>query len=267
MALERRGVEFRRAKPVDGRITPEAVLALADTRTRVVALSHVEFWNGFRLDIATIGAECRRRGIVFAVDVMQSAGALRVDVERMSIDCCAAGAGKWLMGPPGVGFAYFSPGLLERVWPPVVGASSVAGFERYFDYDLTLRPTARRFEESVVSLLDTAAFGAALDLLLEVGIDVIEDRVLNLAERLSKGLTERGHEIVEPWPRSRAESSGIVSFRKPGASAHEVLRDLNAAHIVARIHRDFVRLSPHFYNTYEEVERVLEVLAPESVSG
>src|SRR5216683_917236 len=265
-ALETRGVHFRQAKPIDGRLSPDSVFAMVDARTRVVALSHVEFWNGFRLDIATIGAECRRRGIVFAVDVMQSAGALRVDVERMSIDCCAAGAGKWLMGPPGVGFAYFSPELLERVWPPVLGASSVAGFERYFDYDLTLRPTARRFEESVVSLLDTAAFGAALDLLLEVGAEVIEERVLNLAERLSKGLAERGHEIVEPWPRSRAESSGIVSFRKPGASAQEVLRDLNAAHIVARIHRDFVRLSPHFYNTYEEVERVLEVLAPESVS-
>jgi len=96
---------------------------------------------------------------------------------------------------------------------------------------------------------------------------VIEDRVLNLAERLAKGLAERGHKIIEPWPRSRAEASGIVSFRKPGASAQEVLRDLNAAHIVARIHRDFVRLSPHFYNTYEEVERVLEVLAPETVSG
>ena len=94
-----------------------------------------------------------------------------------------------------------------------------------------------------------------------------EDRVLNLAERLAKGLAERGHKIIEPWPRSRAEASGIVSFRKPGASAQEVLRDLNAAHIVARIHRDFVRLSPHFYNTYEEVERVLEVLAPETVSG
>jgi len=266
MALEARGVEFRRVKPVEGRITPDAVVALCDARTRVVALSHVEFWNGFRNDVAAIGAECRRRGIVFAVDVMQSAGALRVDVERMSIDCCAAGAGKWLMGPPGVGFAYLAPALIERVRPAVVGSSSVAGYERYFDYDLTLRPTARRFEESVVSLLDTVAFGAALELLLEVGVDAIDDRVLNLAERLARGLAERDHEIIEPWPRSRAESSGIVSFRKRGASAQEVLRDLNAAHVVARIHRDFVRLSPHFYNTYEEVERVLEVLAPESVS-
>ena len=266
MALEGRGVEFRRVRPDCGRITPESVLALADERTRVIALSHVEFWNGFRNDIATIGAECRRRGIVFAVDVMQSAGALRVDVEQMTIDCCAAGAGKWLMGPPGVGFCYFTPELLERVRPAVVGATSVAGHERYFDYDLTLRPTARRFEESVVSLLDTVTFGAALELLLEVGVTTIEDRVLNLAERLARGLLELGHEIIEPWPRARSESSGIVSFRKPGASAQEVLRDLNAAHVVARIHRDFVRLSPHFYNTYEEVERVLEVLAPESVS-
>lgn len=266
MALEGRGVEFRRVKPDGGRITPGSVLALVDKRTRVIALSHVEFWNGFRNDIATIGAECRRLGIVFAVDVMQSAGALRVDVEQMNIDCCAAGAGKWLMGPPGVGFCYFSPELVERVRPAVVGATSVAGHERYFDYDLTLRPTARRFEESVVSLLDTVTFGAALELLLEVGVTTIEDRVLNLAERLARGLSERGHEIIEPWPRARSESSGIVSFRKPGASAQEVLRDLNAAHVVARIHRDFVRLSPHFYNTYEEVERVLEVLAPESVS-
>src|SRR5438477_1682295 len=266
MALERRGVEFRRAKPVDGRITPEAVLALADARTRVVALSHVEFWNGFRVDVATIGADCRRRGIVFAVDVMQSAGALRVDLDRMSIDCCAAGAGKWLMGPPGIGFAYFSPELLERVWPPVVGSASVAGYERYFDYDLTLRPTARRFEESVVSLLDTAAFGAALGLLLEVGPDAIEARVLSLSARLAEGLDRRGYELVEPWPRAPAESSGIVSFRKRRARPQEVLRALEVAHVVARIHQDFVRLSPHFYNTEEEIDRVLEVLAPQSVT-
>ena len=117
-----------------------------------------------------------------------------------------------------------------------------------------------------MSLLDTAAFGAALELLLEVGQDVIEGRVLELAKRLGSGLAERGYELVEPWPRSVSESSGIVSFRKPGATAQEVLRDLNSAHVVARIHRDFVRLSPHFYITDEEVDRVLGVLAPESVN-
>ena len=71
---------------------------------------------------------------------------------------------------------------------------------------------------------------------------------------------------MEPWPRPKAESSGIVSFRKVGVSAAAVLRDLTAAHLIARTHQDFVRLSPHFYNTEEEVDRVLEVMSPERVS-
>ena len=266
MALAARQVEYRQAKPIGGRITPEDVLSLVDARTRLVALSHVEFWNGFRLDIETIGAECRRRGIVFAVDVMQSVGALRVDVGRLPVDFCAAGAGKWLLGRSGIGFLFCTPALLERIRPVIVGARSVAGHDRYFDYDLTFAPGARRFEESVVSLLDTAAFGAAVELLLEVGVEVIEERVLNLAARLGDGLAGNGYEVVEPWPRTRAESSGIVSFRKPGTSAAAVLRDLSAAHVIARTHRDFVRLSPHFYDTEEEVDHVLEVLAPERVS-
>ena len=265
MALADRGVEFRQARASDGRITIESVLSLVDARTRVVALSHVEFWNGFRLDIEAIGTECRRRGIVFAVDVMQSVGALRVDVGRLPIDFCAAGAGKWLMGPPGIGFCFCVPHLLERLRPVVVGAGSVVGRDQYFEYDFTVTPDARRFEESVISLLDTAVFGAALDLLLEVGPDVIERRVLDLSRLLAEGLAEQGCQMVEPWPRSRAESSGIVSFRKPGAGAAQVLRELSAAGVIARTHRDFVRLSPHFYNTEEEVERVLAVLASERV--
>jgi cysteine desulfurase/selenocysteine lyase len=265
MALAARQVEYRQAKPVEGRVKPEDVFALVDARTRVVALSHVEFWNGFRVDLETIGAECRRRDIVFAVDVMQSVGALQVDVGRLPVDFCAAGAGKWLLGPSGIGFLFCTPALLERIRPVIVGARSVAGGD-YFTYDLTFAPGARRFEESVVSVLTTAAFGAALELLLEVGPEVIEERVLGLAARLAEGLVASGCEIVEPWPRTQAESSGIVSFRKPGMKAQTVLRDLSAAHVIARIHRDFVRLSPHFYNTDEEVDRVLEVLAPERVA-
>ena len=266
MALQARGVQLRQARPIDGRITPDSVFSLVDASTRVVALSHVQFWNGFRLDIDSIGGECRRRGIFFAVDVMQSVGALRVDVARMPLDFCAAGAGKWLMGPPGIGFCFAAPALLERIRPVIVGVGSVAGHDHYFDYDLTFDPTARRFEESVVSLLDTAAFAAALGLLLEVGPEEIESRVLALAARLAEGLARNGCEIVEPWPRARAESSGIVSFRKPGVSASAVLRDLSAARVIARTHQDFVRLSPHFYNTDEEVDQVLEVMSPERVS-
>ncbi|HSP09037.1 MAG TPA: aminotransferase class V-fold PLP-dependent enzyme [Candidatus Dormibacteraeota bacterium] len=266
MNLARRGVEFRQAPATDGRITPESVMRLVDSRTKLVAVSHVEFWNGFRVDIEAIGAECRRRGVVLAVDVMQSAGALRLDLERLPVDFCAAGAGKWLMGPPGIGFCFCAAPLLERLQPVIVGVGSVAGHDRYFEYDLTPADGARRFEESVVSLLDTAAFGAALELLLEVGPEVIEKRVLHLSRQLAEGVAAAGYEIIEPWPRTREESSGIVSFRSAHVAASTLLRDLSAAHVIARTHRDFVRLSPHFYNTEQEVDRVLDILAPERVN-
>lgn len=265
MSLRRRGVEFRMASNKGGRVSAEQVLLLVDDRTRVVALSHVEFWNGYRVDIEAIGRECRRRGVLVAVDAIQSAGALRIDLSRLPIDLLAAGGGKWLLGPVGIGFAYVTPELTERLAPPLVGTGSVRNRTEYFRYDLTFGETARRFEESSPSPIDVAALTAAVDLLLEVGPEAVEARVLSLAGRLAEGLDGAGYEIVGPWPRAQSERSGIVSFKKPGAPATEILRDLNASRIVGLQHADFVRLSPHFYNTEEEVDRVLEVLAPQAV--
>ncbi len=265
VALGSRGVEFRRAGNEGGRVTPESVLELVDARTRVVALSHVEFWNGYRIDIETIGEECRKRGVILAVDAIQSAGALRLDLSRLPVDYVAAGSYKWLLGPQGIGFAWCHPDLLPRITPVLVGTVSVKDRLNYFSYPtdrVDFESTARRLEEGNSSLLDMAAFGAAVDTFLEVGPEVVEARVLSLALRLAEGLDRAGYEVIGPWPRAEGERSGIVSFRKPGAPPQEILRDLQAARIVGRIHSDFVRLSPHFYNTEDEVGRVIEVLSP-----
>ncbi|HEY8761976.1 MAG TPA: aminotransferase class V-fold PLP-dependent enzyme [Candidatus Dormibacteraeota bacterium] len=265
MATRDRGVEMRLAEPVAGRVTPEAVLSLVDGRTRVVALSFVQFWNGYRVDLAEIGAECRERGVILAVDGIQGLGVLPFDLESMNADFVAAGAGKWLTGPPGVGFTAWRPELLERIDPLLVGTGSVEDRLNYFQPSFEYAGTARKFEESAISWLDIAAFGAAVGLLLEVGIEVIEEHVLGLARRLAEGLVERGYEIIEPWPREPEEWSGIVSFNRPGSTEIELLRDLTAAGVITRTHRDFVRLSPHFYNTEEEVDRVLDVLTPREI--
>jgi cysteine desulfurase / selenocysteine lyase len=262
MSLRDRGVEVRLVEPEDGRVTPEAVLSLVDGRTRVVALSFVQFWNGYRVDLAEIGAECRKRGVILAVDGIQGLGVLPFSLEAMNADFVAAGAGKWLTGPPGVGFTAWRPELLERVDPLLVGTGSMEERYAYFEPVFQYGKTARKFEESALSWLDTAAFNAAVGLLLEVGIDVIAERVLGLSGRLAEGLVERGCQVIEPWPRERDESSGIVSFNRPGMTEVELLRDLTAAGVICRTHRDFVRLSPHFYNTEQEIERVLEILSP-----
>jgi selenocysteine lyase/cysteine desulfurase len=267
MATRDRGVEMRLVEPLHGRVTPEAVLSLVDGRTRVVALSFVQFWNGYRVDLAEIGAECRKRGVIFAVDGIQGLGVLPFDLEAMNADFVAAGAGKWLTDPPGVGFTAWRPELLERIDPILVGTGSVEDRLNYFEPTLKYAATARKFEESALSWLDIAAFSAAVGLLLEVGIEVIEEHVLGLSRRLAEGLVERGCNIIEPWPREPEESSGIVSFNRPGSTEAELLRDLKAAGVITRSHRDFVRLSPHFYNTEEEVDRVLDFLTPQSIPG
>lgn len=267
MALCDRGVDFRMAEPVAGRVLSDAVLSLVDERTRVVALSHVEFWNGYRVDIEAIGRQLDRRGVILAVDAIQSAGALQLDLSKLPIDFLAAGAQKWLLGPLGIGFCYCRPELLHRLRPVLVGTGTVKRHDEYFEYDFDPCESARRFEESSISVLDMAAFQAAVDLMQEVGPKAIEDRVLSLSRTLAQGLADRGYQLVEPWPRKAKESSGIVSFRRPGSTAGEVLRDLNAAGVVGRVHADFVRLSPHFYNTPQEVERVLDVLSPPGANG
>jgi cysteine desulfurase / selenocysteine lyase len=266
MALRDRGVELRQADLEDGRITADSVLSLVDDRTRVVALSHVQFLNGFRVDIERIGAELDKRGVVFAVDGTQSVGALKLNLSKLPVDYLSAGACTWQLGPKGIGFCYCRPELLSRLRPVLVGCGSVQNPTEYFRYEFELCETARRFEESSASLLDMAGYLAALELLLEIGPEVVEKRVLMLSERLAEGLAQRGYEVIQPWPRETRESSGIVSFRRPDASAGEVLRELNAAGVVGRAHADFVRLAPHFYNTQAEVDRVLNVLVPHEMA-
>src|SRR2546430_8366769 len=157
MALRDRGVELRLAALDHGRITPESVLSLVDDRTRVVALSHVQFWNGYRIDLERIGTELDKRAVVFAVDGIQSVGALKLDLSSMPVDYLSAGACAWQLGPQGIGFCYCRPELVSRLRPVLVGCGSVQNPTEYFDPAFELCDSARRFEESRPSLLDMAA--------------------------------------------------------------------------------------------------------------
>lgn len=261
MALQRRGVELRLAEPADGRITVDALMSLADERTRVVSVSWVQFWNGYRIDLAAIGAACRQRGIVFCVDAIQGVGAAQLDVEAAGVDLLSCGAIKWLLGTPGTGFAYVAPDLVARLEPLTVGIGSVVNLEEAFEPQLNWNPTARRFEESATSWFDIVGLLACVRLLEQHGMAAIEERVLGLTQRIGEQLTSAGHEVVAPWPRRRQESSGILSFRTPGVAAAEQVRRLDEAGIVARAHHDFVRLSPHAWTRDVEVDRALEALA------
>ncbi|HUR48820.1 MAG TPA: aminotransferase class V-fold PLP-dependent enzyme [Acidimicrobiales bacterium] len=263
MALADRGVELRRATPQDGRVGVEQVLEQVDDRTRVVALSLVQFWNGYRADVAAIGAACRERGVIFAVDAMQAVGAVRVDVESANVDLLAAGSMKWLLGTWGIGFCWLHPALIERLRPVLVGMGSVADpFGNVMDPALEWAPGARRFQESAASWLDIAAFRAGVELLADFGHDAVEERVVGLTTRLAQALEARGHEIAAPWPRRSDESSGLMAFRTPGRTPDENVERALAAGLFIRAYGDTNRVSPHFYNSEDELDRLVDVLSP-----
>lgn len=258
MRLARIGVEYRQAQERDGRVEPDAILSLVDGRTRVLALSWVQFASGFRSDLQRIGAFCRDRGVLFVVDGIQALGALDIDVERDNVDVLSADAHKWLLGPEGTGLLYVSDRVVEQIEPVRVGWTSVLDWMKWTRYELSYRDGAGRYEPGTLNSMGIFALGASLELLLETGIARIEARIRSLTDALVSGLAERGFGVVSS--RADGEWSGIVAATHPRHEAPEIVRRLheNGVEVAHRAGR--VRISPHFYNTESEVERLLRAL-------
>lgn len=258
-----RGVEYRVVPERAGRIDPEELLSRVDERTRVLALSWVQYGSGFRSDLARLGRFCRQRGVLFVVDAIQGLGALEVDVVRDGVDVLAAAAHKWLLGPEGVAVLYVSDRVLERIRPARAGWRSVPDPFDFgpFDWertDLTFAPGARRLECGTLNVLGIHALGESIALLLEVGIGVVEDRVLTLARRVAEGLAERGFELVAD--RRPGEESGIVTAVHPRRPAAEIVQRLADEGVVVAERLGRLRVSPHVYNGEEEIDRLLAEL-------
>lgn len=258
MRLGPRGVEFRMAPERDGRVAAEDVFLLVDDRTRVVALSWVQFASGFRSDLARIGRFCRERGILFVVDVIQGLGALELDVERDFVDVAAASTHKWLLGGEGVGLLYVSDRVVDRIEPARVGWTSVRDWIKWSRYDLTYREGAGRFECGTLNTPGIHGVGASLEILLEAGAPAIEARCRELTDRLVAGLADRGFAVVSS--RAEGEWSPIVAATHPTRAPRELVSALGERGVVVAHRAGRLRVSPHFYNTPEEIDAALAAL-------
>lgn len=251
-------VELRLAHEREGRLETAEILSLIDERTRVVTLSFVEFASGFRNDLAAIGQHCRARGILFVVDGIQGLGALQLDVQAAGIDALVADAHKFLLGPEGVALFYVARHALERIQPTLVGWLSV---EAPFDFSLQEKPYAtgtQRFEPGALNTAGVLALGAAIELFQQVGMENIERHVLELGDYLCEGLQERGYHIVSS--RRPQERSAIVCCQHERYSAEELYQRLDAQQIITTPRLGRLRISPHFYNTREDLDRLLAAL-------
>jgi len=259
MGLAARGVEYRQVEERGGRIDPGEILARIDSRTRMLALSWVQYASGFRSDLARLGRACRERGILFVVDVIQGLGALPLDVEADFVDVAAASAHKWLLGPEGIALLYVSDRVVERLRPARSGWRSMRDPFQWTAYDLTWNEGARRFESGTLNAYGIVALGGSLEVLLRVGAEEIEPRVLALADLAARGLEALGFSVVSS--RRRGETSGIVTAVPPGRTAQELIKPLDQRGIVVAARAGRLRIAPHFYNTADEIERCLAELA------
>ena len=261
MGLEAKGVRVR-ILPNRGGGLDTAMLGQSVTkRTRVVTVSSVQFLSGYRADLAAIGEFCRQRGIYLVVDAIQSLGAIPLDVRKSCIDFLAAGSWKWLLGPVGQGILFCRRELIGLVRPCMTGAEGVVNEGNYLNYDPTPVDTADRFHSGGLSATLIAGLGASARMLLEVGVDRIEQRVIDLTSLLISSLQRRGYHIYSTTDDARR--SGIVTFHAPDVEA--LFTKLAAAKVVVACRwdasgRKYIRVSPHGYNTERDIARLVDEL-------
>jgi selenocysteine lyase/cysteine desulfurase len=242
------------------RLLLDDLCAACDSRTRVLSISSVEFASGFRNDLAALGEFCQKRGLFFFVDAIQSLGAFPLDVQALPIDALAADGHKWLLGPEGAGIAYIRREKLEMLHPLGVGAFSVVRPWEFSRIDFTLKPHAGRYEGGAYNMAGITALGASLQMLLQVGIERIAERILELTDYLCEQAQRRGWTVFSS--RQAPEKSGIVSLIHPDWPAREVVRRCRERGVVVNARAERVRVSPHAYNTHEEIDRFLDAATP-----
>ena len=259
LALRERGVEVRRIEPdAQGRFTAADVERLMDDRTRLVALSWVNYSTGFRVDLRAIGELCRSRGIFFCVDVIQGLGVLPLDVAAMRIDAFCADGHKWLCAPEGLAVFYLRHEWLDRVQPASRGWWCVTQPARFDLEDQPLADTARRFECGTLPTTNAYGMREALALVNATGIEHIAARVHELTAKLIHRLRENGAEVVRA--DGNDEWSGIVSFGVPGQDPRKLALELERRKIIVTPRGGRLRAAVHAWNDEGDLARLLKAL-------
>jgi selenocysteine lyase/cysteine desulfurase len=255
--LERHGVRVLPFRRKEGRFDVQGIEKVMVPGARLVSVSTVDFVTGFRCDLEELGEFCLRKGLLFCVDAIQSLGVIPMDVKRSRIHFLAAGGHKWLLSTMGCGGLFISKEVNDLLHPERVGWKSVINEEDFSKLQFQMKPDALRFEAGTMNLLGIYALGSALELLLQVGIERIHRKVLDITTLLFQGLRERGFRVTTPV--AETERAGIISF-VPKSKPKELHGFLGKTGVRASLRNGLIRLSPHFYNNEEDVIRFFQAL-------
>ena len=225
---------------------------------RLLAISFVQYLTGFRADLNAVGEICRRHNCFFMVDAIQGMGAFPLDVEAANIDALAADGHKWMLGPEGCGILYVRRDRQDSIDPVEFGYTNIANYTDYGSRHMNLRDDAGRYEPGTLNTIGIFGLRAALEFILQVGVERIACQVQEVADRVAAEAVRRGYELL--GMRSPATGAGIVAIRKPGLDTRSVVTHLKDNGVIAAARSEWIRLSPHFYISPEDVDKLLETL-------
>ncbi|MFN2372271.1 MAG: aminotransferase class V-fold PLP-dependent enzyme [Cyclonatronaceae bacterium] len=292
--LKQRGVYTNFIPAPDGKVTPERIRNAITSKTRMVAVSSVQYVTGFRADIAAIGRICQEHNLFLVVDGIQAAGALPQNASEWGADAYCGGAHKWLMGPQGIGYLCLSDRLHDLLGPVMPGWLSVPDPWDLYNFNQPIEASARRFEGGTYNTAGIFGLHAALTMLLEVGPALSETHILKLSDRLTRGFAALGIPAAipddsydadlanedrsantgsgssdQPKPLSRIRPdtthssnrrSGITSFRlSTAANDNEIIQFYRNNGIFLSVRSGMLRIAPHFWNTTNEIDAVVSI--------
>ncbi len=255
--LEKDGVEIDFVKSHKGIVSAEDIIENGKPGTKLISVSQVQFLTGYRIDLQKLGSYCKEKGIIFCVDAIQGLGAVGLDVERDSIDYISCGTQKWLMGLQGLAFIYVSKDIQEKINQRYVGWQSVKSAWNLLDYKLNLRENADALQTGTLNTMGIYALNASLKLFKEFGYDDIEKTIIANSSYLIRALEKIE---IRPILSNCGEENiaGIVSFNHE--NSQKIFESLNEKKIIAAVREGIVRIAPHFYNTKDEFDILINEL-------
>ena len=257
LQLKEKRVEIDFIKSTNGIVTAEEVIESIKPQTKLISISFVQFLSGYRIDLEKIGKVCKEKEIIFSVDAIQGLGAIRLDVEKFHIDFLANGTQKWLLGLQGLAFIYVRKELQDKMKSAPIGWLAVKDAWNLLDFDLTTKETAERFQPGTLNNLGIYAFNSSMKFFKEFSFDEIEKQVISNSKYFIDELERIGYKS-SLFSLPEKHLSGIVSFKSE--NAQKIFDILSQKKIVCSLREGYIRFAPHFYNTKQEIDLVVDTM-------
>ena len=255
--LKRLGVEVDFVKSENGIVTADQIIKSIRLETKLVSISFVQFLSGYKADLEKIGNHCRANNIIFCVDGIQGIGAMRIDVRKCKIDFLSCGTQKWLLGLQGLAFIYVDEEFQKKMIPANVGWLSVENAWNLLDYKMDLKTSANVFQSGTLNSFGIYAFNTSLKLFKEFGFNNVETEVLSNTKYFIAKLKSIGLNCILSDCKD-SELAGIVTIKPE--NPEKIFEELSKRKIICSIREGYLRFAPHFYNTHQEINKVVEEL-------